>query len=289
MTTTKKIFNLAEKRTHRTLQEICEKNGAQVFPKMRVADVLKIEQSGISDREYRYALQAHFDFVIADASAQPLFAVEFDGPLHDAPDQAARDRLKNGLCERLGFPLLRVKDVHLTKRFRSLDLLSWFVEVWFYQRDFEEAQAAGTIAPYEFADPFLVIAIPESEEEFPFWLSKKLRIEIQRLFREGSCVDRAPQFWIGMDSDRTRHGIMWLRITADSGVMVRSGMRAQHFPVSVTELLEEIMVFLLFEGLEAVLQGESPATPLSEIEAAPRRPPKLLRLWPPQTPPPDAA
>ena len=109
----KKIFNTPEKETHEKLNEICNKYGAAVYPKIRLADILPIENSGISDKEYRFALQSHFDFVIANQDDEPLFVIEFDSSFHESDEQKIRDSKKNKLCEHFNLPILRVNGNHL--------------------------------------------------------------------------------------------------------------------------------------------------------------------------------
>lgn len=264
---TKKILNLHEEVTQRNLKEICEKYGALVFPKVRVADVLAIEGSGISDNEYRFALQSHFDFVVTDKDHSPLFSVEFDGPSHADPRQQGRDQLKNQLCDRLSFPLLRVNARYLPKKYRNIDLLSWFVEVWFFQEAFAQAQEDGAVSADEICDPLSVLGLPGRNERFPLWLSADLRIRIQRLNKAGKCYDFAPSYWVGKDGDGNYHGIMWICVTKNSGVMTRSGIRAQRFPVIEREILSELLVFQLYEELDAVIRGENLTLPLSDIDA----------------------
>jgi len=115
----KQLLNLPEAETDRRLREICEDFDARVFAKIRVADVLPIEQSGIDDELYRYALQAHFDFVVSDGRSNPLFVVEFDGAGHAEPDAQRRDKMKNDLCERFEVPLLRVNRRYLNPDFSN--------------------------------------------------------------------------------------------------------------------------------------------------------------------------
>ena len=78
----KRLLNLPESVTDQRLREVCDDFNAKVYAKVRVADVLPIERSGIDNGHYRYALQAHFDFVVTDSADQSLFAVEFDGSGH---------------------------------------------------------------------------------------------------------------------------------------------------------------------------------------------------------------
>jgi len=105
----KKLLNLPESVTDQRLREVCDDFNAKVYAKVRVADVITIENSGIDNDHYRYALQAHFDFVVSDDEDQPLFAVEFDGSGHSLPEAQRRDQLKNSLCDRFSFPLYKNK------------------------------------------------------------------------------------------------------------------------------------------------------------------------------------
>ena len=93
----KKILNLHEEATNLRLKEVCVTYGAHAYPKVRVADVLNIEGSGISDEYFRFALQAHFDFIVCDTEQIPQFAVEFDGPSHKDDAQRRRDEIKDTL------------------------------------------------------------------------------------------------------------------------------------------------------------------------------------------------
>jgi hypothetical protein len=264
---TKKILNLHEEVTHRNLRDACEKNGALVFAKVRVADILPIEGSGISDQLFRFALQAHFDFVVADREHTPLFAVEFDGPGHDASDQQHRDSQKNSLCECFHFPLLRINARYLPKKYRNFDLLTWFVEVWFFQDAFNKAQEDGAVPADEICDPFMVLALPGRKERFPLWLSAELRARIERLHQAGKCRDFVPSEWIGVDENGNYQDVMWLRVTDEAGVIARSGIRAQRFPVIEAEVLSELLVFQLYEELDSVLRGKSELLPILEIDA----------------------
>jgi hypothetical protein len=67
----KKVLNLHEEAVSQRLRAICDEHGASVYVKVRVADVLPIENSGISHEEYAYALKSHFDFVGCEQRAQP--------------------------------------------------------------------------------------------------------------------------------------------------------------------------------------------------------------------------
>jgi uncharacterized protein DUF2726 len=67
----KRLLNQSEKETYTILGQLTGEWGAHTFPKVRLADVLPIESSGISNDLYGFALQSHFDFVVTDYDFLP--------------------------------------------------------------------------------------------------------------------------------------------------------------------------------------------------------------------------
>lgn len=267
MSRVKKILNLHEEATEKRLRKACEEWNATVYAKVRLADVFPIEGSGLSDEHYRFALQAHFDFIIADQDHSPLFAVEFDGEQHRAHLQGRRDAVKNQLCERFQFPLLRINARYLPKRYRRMDLLSWFVEAWFMDRAFAEAQDKGLIPPDEPFVPGSVLAMPGRKERFPLWLSLDARAQITRLHQAGKCYHAAPSSAVGKDSEGNYRAIAYILIRENAGVMAGTAMHNQLFPISPAEALDEIVVLELFDKLKATLAGENDPASVDEIQA----------------------
>ena len=117
-----------------------------VFTKVRIADALSINRSGLPDPLWRYALQAHFDLLLADTTSSiPHFPVEFDGPSHTTdPDTMRRDAMKNMICEQLCLPLLRV-DAGYLRTVGRFTLIGWLVELWFVYEEFSAMQDRGDI------------------------------------------------------------------------------------------------------------------------------------------------
>lgn len=141
------LVNEYEKATDTALQEAAERSGARVFAKVRMADSVNIDKSGLSKQEFEYALKAHFDFVVTHSDCTTAFAVEFDGPSHDTDARVIlRDSLKNSVCEKLNMPLLRI-DKNLLERIGRFTLVGWLAEVWFLDEAFDEAQRRGDIPP----------------------------------------------------------------------------------------------------------------------------------------------
>ena len=103
------LVNEGEIRTDEALREAAEGIGFRVHAKVRLADALAVDRSGLSTEAYSYALWSHFDWVVADEkSSRPEFAVEFDGESHVEAQARRRDALKDEICARLGLPLLRI-------------------------------------------------------------------------------------------------------------------------------------------------------------------------------------
>jgi len=264
----KKIFNLHEEVTNSRLKEICDSIGAHVYPKVRIADVLNIEGSGISGEHFRFALQSHFDFVVCDSEQIPQFAVEFDGPSHKKNAQRKRDAMKDFLCEKLSFPILRINSNHLKKSYKSYSLLGWLVEHWFLGKAFYEAQEKGLIPWDEPYDPMMIFSMSGSQLKWPMWLSSELRIKIKKLHEQGKIRDWIIPHWIGVDQRGDYHGLSWIKINSSEAVLVETGMRKQRFPVSECELLIEILAFLIFDRLEAVLSGKESTLPIGQVKHA---------------------
>ncbi|MEC1177243.1 DUF2726 domain-containing protein [Metasolibacillus meyeri] len=246
----KEIFNKYEKVTYEKLEKVCVNVNASVFPKVRLADIFPITNSGISNEEYSFALKSHFDFTIYDnKSSQPLFAVEFDGKSHRTEIQKSRDEIKNRLVKRFNLPLLRINSLYLEEKYRNLDLLSWCVEVWFLAEYFYKAQEDGTIPYDEPFSPESILFTSGNEKKFPFFLSFDIRNEIKKLFEEKQIKSFIPNVWIGTDNNRNYYGISWLYIDNEIGIFTTSGMKAQRFPIIESELLEDIMIFDLYNKL----------------------------------------
>jgi hypothetical protein len=264
------LVNNYEKLTHDKLAAACRAESARVCPKVRVKDALPIEQSGVSAEYFRYSLQSHFDFVVADKDWNALFAVEFDGPLHDSLDAERRDLIKNELCHRFGLPLLRVNANHLQRRFRQWDLLSYFVETWFLKRAFDDAQAKGTIPVEEDFDPMFVFS-DGGEKRWPYWFAAPSQIEIQRLQKAGKIAHFAPSHLIGRDPAGNYRCLAYLKISDDAWAVIRTAMRAQLFDVRTSDVVWQVGIVELRERLDEILDQGAPPHRHTEVEALVRR------------------
>jgi len=263
----KKVLNLHEEVVNERLKSACEEHGAQVYAKVRVADVLPIENSGISNEEYSFALKSHFDFLVTDGEHNPLFAVEFDGPSHESGTQVDRDAVKNRLAERFDLPLLRVRSSHLLRRYDGWDLLTWIVDVWFLQQEADRMYAEDQL-PYDFDfDPAFIISSPVHKRRFPYWLGLDAQLKIQELHKGGRVIDMAPSTYQGVDKDENLRAFAFIRLDQATGVRVSAAMRSQRFRLDLSEPMRGVLFNDLLHELEQALRDSSRRVPLQQIDA----------------------
>jgi hypothetical protein len=253
---TGEFFNIYERITYDKLDAAIKPHGAHVFAKVRLKDIIPVNNSGISDHEFSFALKAHVDFLITDSDQIPQFCVEYDGANHQEQRQKNRDAIKDSLFDRFDMPFLRINSRHLAKRYRSLDLLTYFVDTWFMRRYFIEAQDAGQIPGDEIFDPAFVLSRGEATENiFPYWLSFNHDADIQKLYTAGRVRQPAVSSWIGVDTKGNLHCICWLLVERERCLIVETAMRSHRFPVALSDVLSQIATSELAERLSLYLEG----------------------------------
>ena len=223
---------------------------------MALKDILPFETKHLPIDLKRFCWTSHFDFVIADATTTPLFAVEFDGPSRRSGVQTARDNKKDELCRRFNLPILRINSRYLTPSYRGRDLLSWFAECFFIQRDFIEAESNGLIPPEEGFDPMSVASIGD-RTDWPLDLAHEMRQSFRDLESEGKTADSQPSFTIGREASGSFRAFGFVAISSDTGVAAKTGMRAQQFEISESDALEFLLYFEIFAELDQVLVGRT--------------------------------
>lgn len=127
----KLLVNKYEKLADTLIAEAVAPYGARVCPKVGLKDIINISGSGISMEEYSYALKAHIDFCVVNSNDYVEFGIEIDESHHILDlEVIKKDKLKDKLCSKLGFPLFRISDKSL-ERVRELELLAWLVSYYF--------------------------------------------------------------------------------------------------------------------------------------------------------------
>lgn len=147
----KKLSNLGEQRVYEELKPAADRYGAEVYRKIRIADVVDIDRLPFDLGGY--ALKAHFDFVVTDREHMPQFAVEFDGPGHSTTHDAKKDEL----CRLVDLALFRVDLRSSQDRSGEMSFLGYLVHLWFLALAFREMQDRGELPADEpfFASGFL--------------------------------------------------------------------------------------------------------------------------------------
>ncbi len=261
----KRLVNGYEKLTHDVLKPVLDRFDLSIYPKVRVADVIDPDTVGATGALKTYALKAHFDFVICRDEWNPVYAIEFDGPLHAASAQAERDLKKDELCQRDRMPILRIHSAHLSKDYTDMTLLGWMVEIAEMQRVFDQEQEAGRISWNEDFDPFNLMSMDPDEPRYPYWISGKARVRIERLHATGRIHHPSSSGFIGLDSRGRFVGAELMAVTPGDGVLVKAEMRQQQFPVPFGDLLQEILAVQLAQKVELWIKTGNGAEPLSDI------------------------
>lgn len=262
-----RLVNRYEKIAYDEIKMVAERWGLSVYPKVRVADVISLDQVAAVGDLRRYGLQSHFDFVICRDEWDPIYAIEFDGRYHSTPQQMARDAKKDELCRRDGFPILRINSRHLTHDFGRLSLVAWIMDVYELQEGFHAAQARGEFPDDEPFDPLLIAKTGIDEEWFPYWISAKPLVKLRKLHELGSIIDPVSSGFIGHDTNNVLKGIEYIRVTETDYILVRSAMRPQLFPIALSDLFGEILLVQLAERVFMWLRGEVKAMPMDQVDA----------------------
>jgi hypothetical protein len=263
----KRLLNFPESVTNQRLREVCSDFDAKVYAKVRVADVVPIEGSGIDNSHYTYALQSHFDFVVVDSDYQPLFAVEFDGSSHSSPEVQKRDRLKSGLCDRFRVPLLRINRRYFPADFSNWDLLGWFTTVFFIKRLWDADVEAGKIPPDDsILDPMFV-SVPTKSGFRSLELERRARSELGRMFQAGTIPSHMPNWITASGKNSTLRAISWIELSGDSGAVVETAMRQHNLGDWVEFAIRGIVLTLLHEQVSAILRGTQSPIPMSAIDS----------------------
>jgi len=268
----KSLLNLPESVTDQRLREVCDDFDAKVYAKVRVADVLPIENSGIDNDHYRYALQAHFDFVITDSNYQPLFAVEFDGSTHFSPEVQRRDQIKNSLCDRFALPLLRINRKYLTKGFSNWDLLRWFCTVFFVKKLWDEDVEKGRIPSGDSIFDPMFVSVRTRSGMRSLELEKHARVEFNHLFRSGEILSYIPNWIIAKGEGRTLRAISWIKTSEQQGAIVEIAMQHQNLDGWVQfTAIRGIALSQLQDSVRAILSRSESPLPISFIEGRVKR------------------
>lgn len=167
----KRLSNLSEQRVHEEIVGAAEEYHAHVYQKVRIADVIHIDRLNTRVAG-TYALQAHFDFCIADENHVPAFAIEFDGGGHVGTSDAKKD----AIARAADLALFRIDERLLGRSLSGVTFLQYLVHTHFLGQTFRKWQESGQMDPSE-----------------PFVMSGFLKPDAKNIFDSRFNFDGAPR------------------------------------------------------------------------------------------------
>jgi hypothetical protein len=187
----KPVLNPRESAVDRMLADYAHENGYRISLKMRLRDVIDIDDVTLDWRERNFAYTSHLDFVAIEIETHlPVLAIEYDGPQHLTDHkQIERDRIKDKLCEIAELPLLRVDNLFTRKegKWRVLTYILWAHEMG---KAFYAAQEAGLIPYNEPFDPAFILLPKQDGPGYEY----------------SALASPARSY---LDEFRRRHGVQW--------------------------------------------------------------------------------
>jgi len=155
---------------------VCDATGTKAFAKVRIADAVHIENSGISNELYHYALSAHFD-VLVSKDNKAFLAIEFDGAGHDPKN----DSKKAALCDQFGIPMVRITQRHLDAKLFEDTAVAFLIWHLFCVDAFLDEYGSDPFEPY---DPAWFASVAGKTRNWPFAYAERWRGRLKRPFLE---------------------------------------------------------------------------------------------------------
>jgi hypothetical protein len=256
------FVNRYEKVADRLLTESAEEHGDRVSAKVRVADIIDLDEIGVKGDLKGYGLQAHFDFVMSDATGDDVrFAVEFDGAQHwKDPDARRRDAMKDALCERAGLPLLRITSEQ-TRTAGRWPILNYLIDCFYFAEAFEEAQQSGAVPMHE---PFIATSaiVPNGRGGYEFnaldsearsWLFAAHEMKLLPCFSTDHFLTSDP-------SSRMEVARHFMAVAPGRYLCGQARVRAYRFPfMPATELADQLAFVEFVDQAKGWLDGKAVA------------------------------
>lgn len=136
----RKLLTWSEGKVDRILSRRLSGSPYRVLVNVRLSDAIGKDPAEVLPQEdFDFLTRAHLDFLIVTNTrpADPVFAIEFDGPHHSYTVQIERDIRKNRLCKEADLPLLRI-ELSDIQEYDKLTLLDYMLDRYLsWQREEE--------------------------------------------------------------------------------------------------------------------------------------------------------
>ncbi|MCL2860287.1 MAG: DUF2726 domain-containing protein [Oscillospiraceae bacterium] len=104
------LFTQTELMFYKQLVKVTDKLNLVIFPKIRIADIVNIDNKSKYIEYFNKVKSKHVDFLICDKSNCKIrFCIELDDYTHNREKQIQNDNFKNTLFNEIGIKLLRIK------------------------------------------------------------------------------------------------------------------------------------------------------------------------------------
>lgn len=222
------LVNSYEQSTDSLLTSVAEAHGDRLLTKVRLADVVDIDD--YTGETKSYGFRAHLDFVMVDSETFPRFAVELDGKRHCTdPKVRERDLLKDSICEESGLPLLRITSEFICTT-RGRRALSYIIDSFYFSEAIHEAQGRGAI-PLD--EPFDIGSrvITDASGQLMFdTLDQAARLEILNHWRDKRLPSFTPdEFVTQLSHERQVQAHAFLAVATDRYLIGRVQIRDFRF------------------------------------------------------------
>ncbi|MBK9259024.1 MAG: hypothetical protein IPM54_04240 [Polyangiaceae bacterium] len=294
----KKLLNHTDEVATFGLSAATKKVGATVLVKVKAQDALRLEGAGLSPDIVQFGSRAVFDFVAIDHERVPLFVVQFESTSHMTDLPSAKEQHENELCRKLLLPLVRLHALHLSKKHLSSDIAGMLLETFLIAKGIISPNPAAAADKHrsmrgtdlESTGPLSMLSSgplsttstgplslgPMSVAPTSAANSERgpmpgpfadVRKSIRRVYDAGKCRSPIPSSLMGVDLIGTHHAVGFLRITDENVACSRIALRAQLFPTSIPELVEEILIHELYHELLEVIRGRGRSVTRAELGA----------------------
>lgn len=245
----RKLLNFSEGATEVKIKRALKGMPYRVLPAVSLSETLEIDRNLLSPEQFDYALKTSFDIVVIHEDTTPIFAVEYDGPVHSRNRKIKNDRLKAEICEICEFPLLRIDDNLLHANILGQDLIDWLVNLYFLCEEFYAMQERGEISQEE---PWYFGSLIDYN---PF---VKFRGAVHIWHQKGFVYDPLPHHMIIKTEDNCYYAISAFEVKKGHWVIGETKCRASLFPaITSSELSEELSMVAAFIKIKQFIEGHS--------------------------------
>lgn len=295
----KKLLNHNDEVATFGLSAASKKAGANLLLKVKAQDALRLDSAGISPELSQFASRSLFDYVAVDHERVPLFVIQFESTSHMTDLPSAKEQQENELCRKLTLPLVRLHALHLSKKHLSGDIATMLLDMFLVAKgiipatpvadkpratrnlDAETTSSSGPTSlmssgplstsatgPLSLSPTSMMPASVANSERGPMsGVSADVRKNIRRVYESGKCRSPIPSSLVGVDIIGTHHAVGFLRVTDESVACSRVALRAQAFPATVNELIEEVLLHELYHELLDVIRGRGRSVTRAELGA----------------------